>query len=120
MRDNGAKNVYFASASPVLKWPDLYGLDLPTRDEYAAYNRSEDEIRQFIGADVLIYQDLKDLIEAVTRKGELKFTKPHCAYFDGDYATGDVTEEVLAEVERQRKGERANLHPDKHQGVKMV
>ncbi|OGY88979.1 MAG: amidophosphoribosyltransferase [Candidatus Komeilibacteria bacterium RIFCSPLOWO2_01_FULL_45_10] len=120
MRDNGAKNVYFASASSVLKWPDLYGIDLPTRDEYAAYNRSEEEIRQFIGADVLIYQDLKDLIEAVTRKGDLKFTRPHCAYFDGDYPTGDVTEAVLEEVERQRKGERGNINPQNSQGARMI
>jgi len=120
MRNKGAKAVYFASASPALRWPDLYGIDLPTRDEYIAYNRSEDEIRQLIGADVLIYQDLPDLIEAVTRKGDLKFTKPHCAYFDGDYPTGDVNEEILAEVERQRKVERAALNPKNHQGIKMV
>lgn len=107
----GAKKVYFASASPALKYPDLYGIDLPTRDEYVAYNRTEDEVRQFIGADALIYQDLEDLIEAVTRRGDLKFTRPHCAYFDGDYPTGDVTEEILAEVDRQRKGERMDFQP---------
>ncbi|MDP2586974.1 MAG: amidophosphoribosyltransferase [Candidatus Komeilibacteria bacterium] len=106
VKKHGAKDVYFASASPALRYPDLYGIDLPTRDEYLAYNRTEDEIRQFIGADALIYQDLPDLIEAVTRKGDLKFTRPHCAFFDGDYATGDVTEEILAEVEAIRKGER--------------
>jgi amidophosphoribosyltransferase len=119
MRKHGAKKVYFASASPALKWPDLYGIDLPTRDEYISFNRSEDEVRQFIGADVLIYQDLEDLVEAVTRRGELKFTRPHCAYFDGDYPTGDVTEEVLAEVEQQRKNERATL-VDPSLGAKLV
>ncbi|MFA6304843.1 MAG: amidophosphoribosyltransferase [Patescibacteria group bacterium] len=111
----GAKKVYFASASPALKYPDLYGIDLPTRDEYVAYNRTEDEVRKFIGADELIYQDLDDLIEAVTRRGDLKFTRPHCAYFDGDYPTGDVTEEVLQEVEMQRKGER-NTKKENHKG----
>ncbi|MCX6785747.1 MAG: amidophosphoribosyltransferase [Candidatus Komeilibacteria bacterium] len=119
MRKHGAKKVYFASASPALKWPDLYGIDLPTRDEYIAFDRTEDEVRQYIGADVLIYQDLEDLIEAVTRRGELKFTRPHTAYFDGDYPTGDVTEEVLAEVERQRKDERTNL-VNPHLGAKLV
>src|SRR3989338_9757686 len=90
MRKNGARKVYFASASPALRYPDLYGIDLPTRDEYIAYNRSEEEIKEYIGADELIYQDQADLLEAVMRKGELKFTRPHMAYFDGDYPTGDV------------------------------
>ncbi len=116
LRKHGAKQVYMASASPVLRWPDLYGIDLPTRDEYVSYNRTEEEIRQLIGADVLVYQDLPDLIEAVTRRGELKFTRPHAAYFDGDYPTGDVTEEVLAEVERQRKGERGGQVLDRQEG----
>lgn len=106
MRDHGARHVYFASASPPLRYPDLYGIDLPTRQEYIAYNRSEDEIREYIGADVLIYQDLEDLVEAVTRKGDVKFTRPHTAYFNGDYPTDDVTPEVLAEVEERRKKER--------------
>lgn len=119
LRKHGAKKVYLASASPALRWPDLYGMDLPTRDEYIAYNRTEEEIRQFIGADILVYQDLKDLVEAVIRRGELKFTRPHTAYFDGDYPTGDVTEEVLVEVDRQRKSERINLiNPAK--GAKLV
>ncbi len=120
VRKHGAKEVYFASASPALRWPDLYGVDLPTRDEYVAYNRTEDEIRQFIGADALIYQDLPDLIEAVTRRGELKFTRLHCAFFDGDYATGDVTEEVLAEVDSIRKGERISLKDSENSKGKLI
>lgn len=103
MRDNGAKKVYFASASPPVRWPDMYGVDLPTRGELIAYKKTEDEIRKSIGADVLIYQDLGDLIEAVTRKGKLKFTKPHCAYFNGDYPTKDIDEKMLKKVERERK-----------------
>ena len=108
MRENGAKNVYFASASPPLRYPDLYGIDLPTRDEYIAHDRTVDQVRESIGADLLIYQDLEDLIEAVTRKGELKFKRPHCAYFDGQYPTA-VTEEILNQIEQQRKLERAGL-----------
>ncbi|HLD27456.1 MAG TPA: amidophosphoribosyltransferase, partial [Patescibacteria group bacterium] len=97
-----------ASASPPLRYPDLYGIDLPTRDEYIAHDRTVDQVRESIGADLLIYQDLEDLIEAVTRKGELKFKRPHCAYFDGQYPTA-VTEEILNQIEQQRKLERAGL-----------
>jgi amidophosphoribosyltransferase len=106
LRQNGAKKVYFASASPALKYPDLYGIDLPTRDEFVAYNRTEEQICEYIGADLLVYQDLEDLIEAVKRKNDHKFSKPHCAYFNGDYPTNDVTEEVLDEIEAIRKKER--------------
>lgn len=107
LRAHNAKAVYFASASPPLRWPDLYGIDLPTREEYVAFNRTEDQIREFIGADMLIYQDLPDLIEAVMRGGNLKFKRMHTAYFDGDYATGDVDEKVLAGVEGFRKEQKS-------------
>ncbi|MFQ5796192.1 MAG: amidophosphoribosyltransferase [Candidatus Bipolaricaulia bacterium] len=107
MKKHGAKKVYFASASPPLRWPDLYGIDLPTRDEYIAYNRTVKEIRENIGADMLIYQDLEDLVEAVTRRGDLKFSRPHTAYFDGDYPTKDVGGKVLAKVEAYRKKQRS-------------
>ena len=106
IRRHGARSVSFASASPPLRFPDVYGIDLPTREELIAYNRSVEEVRSLIGADVLIYQDLDDLIEAVTRKGNLAFSKPHCAYFDGDYPTGDVTEELLSRIESARAQER--------------
>ena len=106
MRRNGARQVVFASAAPPLRWPDLYGIDLPARDEYIACNRTEEEIRIQIGADALVYQDVDGLLEAITRKGQLNFTKPHMAFFDGDYATGDVTEDVLQFVEQQRMAEK--------------
>src|SRR3989338_8457834 len=109
VRKHGAKKVYFASASPPLRWPDLYGIDLPTREEYIAYNRTEEEIRKEIGADELIYQDLDDLIEAVTRKGDLKFTRLHTAFFDGDYCTGDVTEDTLRIAEERRRKDKSAI-----------
>jgi amidophosphoribosyltransferase len=108
MRRYGARKVFFASAAPPLRWPDLYGIDLPAREDYIACNRSEEEIRQQIGADGLIYQEVDGLVEAITCKGRLRFTKPHMAFFDGDYATGDVTDEVLHLVEQKRKAETAN------------
>lgn len=105
-RQNGAKKVYFASASPPLIWPDLYGIDMPTRQELIAYKKTEEEVRKEIGADILIYQDLEDVIEAVTRKGDVKFKRPHCAYFDGKYPTSDIDEKLLKQVEKQRMEER--------------
>ncbi|MDP3986522.1 MAG: amidophosphoribosyltransferase [Candidatus Veblenbacteria bacterium] len=106
LRRHGAKQVYFSSTSPVLRWPDLYGIDLPTRAEYVSYQRTEEEIRAYIGADLLIYQDLPDLVEAITRRGDVQFQRVHAAMFDGDYATGDVTEEVLQVVEGYRVKQR--------------
>ena len=106
MRSHGARHVYFASASPALRYPDLYGIDLPTREEYIAHNRSEEEVRAEIGADVLVYQGLEDLVEAVIRRGQLQFRRPHTAFFDGKYPTEDVTDGVLDAVEQRRIEER--------------
>jgi amidophosphoribosyltransferase len=109
MRDCGAKKVYFASTAPPLRWPCLYGIDLPTREEYIANNLNEEEIAKSIGADLIIYQELEDLVEAVVRKGDIKFSHPCTACFDGKYPTGDVTEKILQEVDAQRKAERKSI-----------
>ncbi|MBU1131219.1 amidophosphoribosyltransferase [Patescibacteria group bacterium] len=106
MRGAGAKKVYFSSTAPPLRWPCLYGIDLPTREEYIAYNLNEEEIAKSIGADLVIYQDQEDLIEAVVRKGDVKFKQPCAACFDGQYPTGDINEEVLRDIEIQRKADR--------------
>ncbi|PIR97443.1 MAG: amidophosphoribosyltransferase [Candidatus Doudnabacteria bacterium CG10_big_fil_rev_8_21_14_0_10_41_10] len=112
VRKHGAKKVYFASASPPIRFPDLYGIDMPTKQELIAHNRTEEEIKKEIGADELIYQNLEDLIEAVTRKGHLNFKRPHAAYFDGDYPT-EVTEEILREAEDSRTKDKSILEPAK-------
>jgi amidophosphoribosyltransferase len=82
------------------------GCFLLFEEKFVSYNRTEEQICEYIGADLLVYQDLEDLIEAVKRKNDHKFSKPHCAYFNGDYPTKDVTEEILAEIEDIRKKER--------------
>jgi len=109
MRENGAKKVYFASCSPALRWPCFYGIDLPTKEEYIANNLNEEEIAKSIDADLVIYQDLDELVEAVSRKGDVKFSQPCTACFSGHYPTGDVTEAVLTEIESQRKQERETI-----------
>jgi len=109
MRSSGAKKVYFASTSPALRWPCLYGIDLPTKEEYIANNLTEAEIAKSLDADLVIYQNLDDLVEAVVRKGDIKFKNPCAACFCGKYPTGDINEEVLAEIDSQRKTEREEI-----------
>ena len=66
-REAGAKKVYIASAAPPVRYPNVYGIDMPAANELVAHDRSEDEIAEYIGADWLIYQDLDDLIDAVQK-----------------------------------------------------
>ena len=64
-RDAGAKKVYFASAAPPVRFPNVYGIDIPTRAELIAHNRSEEQVCEVLGADMVIYNDLQDVIDAV-------------------------------------------------------
>ncbi len=102
-RDAGARAVYFASASPPVRFPNVYGIDMPTRAELLATGRSDEEIAREIGADAVIYQDLPDLIAAV-REVNPRLTRFDASCFDGNYVTGDVSEEYLARLEAQRSG----------------
>ncbi len=100
-RDAGANKVYFASAAPPVRFPNVYGIDMPSRDELLATGRSDEEICKEIGADALIYQDLDALI------ADVKFRNPNikdfdCSCFDGKYVTGDITEAYLAKIESAR------------------
>lgn len=100
-RDAGAKNVYFASAAPPVRYPNVYGIDMPAAHELIAHNRTEEEVCIAIGADRLIYQDLGDLIEAV-RKGnpEIKHFDTSC--FSHEYITGDIDDVYLERIEALR------------------
>ena len=100
-REAGAKRVYMASAAPPVKYPNVYGIDMPASDEFAAANKNLDEITKLINADKLIYQDLDDLVEAVcSDKSAIKKFDSSC--FDGKYITGDVTDEYLKELDDLR------------------
>ena len=103
-RDAGAKAVYFASASPPVRFPNVYGIDMPTRMELLANGRSDEEIARELGADAVIYQDLADLIAAV-KSVHPAFEQFDASCFDGCYITGDVDEAYLARLEDQRNGE---------------
>ena len=87
-RDSGANNVYFASASPAIRHPNIYGIDMPAAHELIAHNRTEAEVAAEIGADRLIYQEIDDMIDAVTA-GNKNLTKFDCSVFTGDYITGE-------------------------------
>jgi amidophosphoribosyltransferase len=100
-RDEGAKKVYFASAAPAVRYPNVYGIDMPAAEELIAHGRTEDEVAALIGADRLIYQDLEDLEDAV-RKGNKALKDFDASCFNGRYVTGDVTEAYLKELARRR------------------
>ncbi|HVS26830.1 MAG TPA: amidophosphoribosyltransferase [Burkholderiales bacterium] len=101
-REAGARKVYFASAAPPVRFPNVYGIDMPTRQELIANGRNEDEVARAIGADKLIYQDLEALV-AAARRGNPQITQFETSCFSGDYITGDVSEEYLAYIEAQRR-----------------
>jgi amidophosphoribosyltransferase len=103
-RDAGATAVYFASASPPVRFPNVYGIDMPTRNELLANGRTDAEIAQEIGADAVIYQDLSDLIAAV-RSVNPAIEEFDASCFNGAYVTGDVTDAYLARLEGQRNGD---------------
>jgi amidophosphoribosyltransferase len=109
-RDAGAKKVYFASAAPPVRYPNVYGIDMPAASELVAHGRTEEEVCEWIGADGLIYQDLEDLKAAVQKKGKTHVDRFDVSVFNGEYVTGDVTERYLDDLECQRnddaKGQR--------------
>jgi amidophosphoribosyltransferase len=101
-RDSGARKVFFASAAPPVRYPNVYGIDMPTREELIANGRTEAQVGALIGADELIYQDLDGLTNAVRSVNpRVKHFEDSC--FSGRYITGDVTREYLDGVEAQRR-----------------
>ena len=101
-REAGARKVYFASAAPPVKYANVYGIDMPTREELIANGRSDADIAREIGCDELIYQDLDALIDDV-RSVNPRVTSFETSCFSGVYITGDVTQEYLAGVETRRR-----------------
>lgn len=100
-REAGARNVYFASAAPPVRYPNVYGIDMPAASELIAADRSVEEIEQLIGADWLVYQDLDDLI-ATCYEGNQAISKFECSVFNGEYIAGDVDEMYLRRLELRR------------------
>lgn len=100
-RDMGAKKVYLASAAPPVRYPNVYGIDMPAAEELVAFGRTEAQIAEYIGCDRLIYQDLDDLVAAV-RQGNKSITQFDCSCFDGNYVTGGVSDVYLDRLRTRR------------------
>ncbi len=101
-REAGASRVLFASSSPPIIHPNVYGIDMPAREEYVAYGKTNEQICDTIGADWLIYQNLEDLVNSCLAGGESSLANFDCSCFNGVYVTGGVTEEYLMRVENSR------------------
>jgi len=104
-RDAGARKVYMASAAPPVRFPNVYGIDMPTPEELVAHNRSIEEVRQLIGCDALIYQDVDAMKQAVAQAAPT--SAPKCqgfeaSCFDGVYITGDVTAQDIVRLNERR------------------
>jgi amidophosphoribosyltransferase len=100
-RDAGAAKVYFASAAPAVKYPNVYGIDMPSAQELIAHGLTEEGVCKEIGADWLIYQDIDDLV-AASGEGNSQIAMFDCAVFNGEYVTGDVDEHYLRKLEAAR------------------
>jgi amidophosphoribosyltransferase len=100
-RDAGARKVYLASAAPPVRYPNVYGIDMPTSDELVAHNRTVEQVREVIGCDALIYQEVEGMKRAIgALNPALDGFDASC--FDGVYITGDVTPESIARMNEQR------------------
>jgi len=99
-RDAGARKVYFASAAPPVRYPNVYGIDMPSPHEFVAHDRNVEQIGQELGVDWLIYQDLEDLIAAVNKRSDIERFDTSC--FNGNYITGDIDASYLYYIDALR------------------
>ncbi len=100
-REAGAKNVYVASAAPPVRYPNVYGIDMPSASELIAFDKSAEQVAKEIGADWLIYQELDDLIDAC-RRGNKKIDEFDDSCFSGKYITGDISKDYLSDLDELR------------------
>jgi amidophosphoribosyltransferase len=110
-RDAGARKVYFASASPPVRFPNVYGIDMPNQRELVATGRNEAEIAHEIGADLLVYQDL-DALKRAVRGANPRLADFEASCFDGRYVTGDITADYLSQLAVDRDEERGEREAD--------
>ncbi len=106
-RDAGARKVYLASAAPPVRYPNVYGIDMPTSTELVAHDRTVEQIREIIGCDALIYQDVEGMKKAIGKLStKIKGFDASC--FDGVYVTGDITSDDIARLNANRVGGEEN------------
>ena len=103
-RNAGAKKVFFASAAPPVRYPNVYGIDMPSASELIANNKNDEELAETIGADWLLYQTLEDLIKSVTfEESSIQSFDTSC--FSGEYVTNNITKKYLKLIELTRNDE---------------
>jgi amidophosphoribosyltransferase len=122
-REAGARRVYFASAAPPVRFPNVYGIDMPAASELVAAGKSEEEVAKLIGADRLIYQDLDDLVRAcLHHDSQIQAFDTSC--FSGEYVTGDITPSYLQRLQEERsdqaKARRRQLHRGSLKAIRAV
>ena len=100
-RDAGARKVFIASAAPGVRYPNVYGIDMPSASELIAHDRTDQEVERLIGADWLIYQDLEDLVASAS-EGNKNINNFECSVFDGNYVTGDISSDYLQRLDAMR------------------
>ncbi len=110
-REAGARKVYFASASPPVRFPNVYGIDMPNQSELVATGRTDAEVAREIGADLLVYQDLEGLKDAV-RAANPNLVNFEASCFDGKYITGDITADYLSNLAVERDAARGQAEVD--------
>jgi amidophosphoribosyltransferase len=110
-REAGARKVYLASAAPPVRYPNVYGIDMPTADELVAHGHSVEEVREIIGCDALIYQDVEGMKRAI---GSLnpKLDGFDASCFDGVYVTGDINADDIARINAARIGQEDPVEQD--------
>lgn len=117
-RNAGAKKVFFASAAPPVIFPNVYGIDMPSKNEFIAHNKNLQEICDAIGADQLIYQELKDLIWSV-KQGNKTIKEFDCSCFNGHYITSDIDKQYLKNIEKLRC-DNSKQKAKKNKGCEMI
>ncbi|MBV8342509.1 MAG: amidophosphoribosyltransferase [Gammaproteobacteria bacterium] len=118
-REAGAAKVYFASASPPVRFPNVYGIDMPAVNELVASGRTAEDVGRLIGADWLIYQDLEDLIVACTHE-DARIEEFDTSCFSGEYVTGDVTAEYLERLQLERSDAAKAARRERRAKLKIV
>jgi amidophosphoribosyltransferase len=118
-REAGARKVYFASAAPPVRYPNVYGIDMPAARELVAAGRSVEDVMRLIGADWLVYQDLEDLIAACKHE-DSQIEEFDTSCFSGQYITGDITPQYLDRLQRERSDEAKQRGREGRGALKIV
>jgi amidophosphoribosyltransferase len=108
-----------ASAAPAVRFPNVYGIDMPTPNEFVAFNRTAEQVAEFIGADWLVYQRIEDLVQSA-REGNPHIQRFDCSVFDGNYVTGDVDDAYLERLSLHRSDQMKQRRDAQHNDQTVI